>query len=77
LGSAKPIIGWLGLGDRLWMGRATDRAPQSNLVIEAFQISEALRIKREKDLRHEYQEIRIELARIESLLVQKDPNFHR
>jgi hypothetical protein len=57
--------------------RATDRAPQSNLVIEAFQIGQTLRIKREKELRHECQELRIKLARIESLLVQKDPNFYR
>jgi hypothetical protein len=54
-----------------------DRAPQPNLVIETFQFSETLRIKREKALRHEYQELRIKFARIESLRVQKDPNFHR
>ena len=77
LGSAKPITGQPGLGDRLRMGRATERAPRGSLVIEAFQISEVLRIKRQKDLRHEYQELRIKFARIASLLVQKDPNLHR
>jgi hypothetical protein len=44
---------------------------------EAFQISEALRLKREKEARDEYQELRVRLARLESKLVQKDPDFHR
>lgn len=44
---------------------------------EAAQINEALRLKREKEARNEYQELRTRLTKLESLLVQKDPNFHR
>jgi hypothetical protein len=44
---------------------------------EADKINEAVRLKREKAARNEYQELRNRLVRLESLLVQKDPNFHR
>lgn len=44
---------------------------------EAHQISEALRLKREREACNEYQELRTRLAKLESLLVQKVPNFHR
>lgn len=44
---------------------------------EADQINEALRVKREKAAINEYQELRTRLAKLESLLVQKHPNFHR
>lgn len=44
---------------------------------EAAQINEALRIKREKAAINEYQDLRTRLAKLESLLVQKHPDFHR
>lgn len=44
---------------------------------EAFKISEALRLKREREARNEYSELRVRLARLESLLTQKDPDFDR
>ena len=44
---------------------------------EAAQINEAIRIKREKAVINEYQELRTRLAKLESLLVQKHPDFHR
>jgi hypothetical protein len=45
---------------------------------EAAQINEALRIKREKAVASEYQELKTRLAKLESaLLVQGNPNVHR
>ena len=44
---------------------------------EAFQISEALRLKREREAQHEYQELRIRLAKLESLMAKNHSNFHR
>jgi len=76
-GLARPNRSLASRGATIAEGEATDRSRASNLVIEAFQISATLRIKRGKDLHHDYQEVRIKLARIESSLVQKDPNFHR
>jgi hypothetical protein len=63
-------------GDRLWTrGRPT--ALLSQIWSSRPSKLATLRIKREKDLRHECQELRIKLARIESVLVQKDANFYR
>lgn len=45
---------------------------------EAFQITEALRIKREKAVANEYHELKARLAKLESsLLIQGNPNVHR
>lgn len=44
---------------------------------EADAIREAVRLKREEDARHEYQELRTRLIKLESMLVKTDPNFHR
>lgn len=44
---------------------------------EAAQISEALRIKREKAAANEFYELKTKLAKLESLLVQTNPNVHR
>lgn len=44
---------------------------------EAAQISEALRIKREKAVANEYFDLKTRLAKLESLLVQTNPNVHR
>ena len=48
--------------------------------VEAFEIdaiNDALAKKRAKETRNELQELRLRLARLESLLVQSDPEFHR
>lgn len=45
---------------------------------EAAQISEALRVKREKAVANEYHDLKVRLAKLESaLLVQANPNVHR
>lgn len=45
---------------------------------EAAQISEALRLKREKAVANEYHDLKTRLAKLESmLLVQANPNVHR
>lgn len=45
---------------------------------EAAQINEALRLKREKAVANEYQDLRTRLAKLEAaLLVQGNPNVHR
>ena len=44
---------------------------------ETAQISEALERKNRLDTRNELSELRLRLARLESLLVQTDPDFHR
>lgn len=44
---------------------------------EAEQINEALRIKREKAAANEYYDLKTRLAKLESLLVQTNPNVHR
>lgn len=44
---------------------------------EIARISEALEKKNRLDTRNELSELRLRLARLESLLVQTDPDFHR
>lgn len=45
---------------------------------EAAQISEAVRLKREKAVANEYHDLKARLAKLESrLLVQGNPNVHR
>lgn len=44
---------------------------------EAKAIAEALQRKNAKDARNELSELRLRLTRLESLLVQTDPDFHR
>ena len=44
---------------------------------EISAINEALAKKRAEEARNELQELRLRLARLESLLVQTDPDFHR
>ena len=44
---------------------------------EVARISEALEKKKRLDTRNELSELRLRLARLESLLVQTDPDFHR
>ncbi|MDB5937573.1 MAG: hypothetical protein JWQ01_4917 [Massilia sp.] len=44
---------------------------------EAFQITEALRIKREKAAQHELQELRTRLAKLESAVIQNSADFSR
>ncbi len=56
----------------IWYGRAR-RIEQAELL----RISEALEQKNRKDARNELSELRLRLARLESLLVQTDPDFHR
>src|SRR5260370_14200667 len=56
----------------IWYGRAR-RIEQAELL----RISEALEQKNRKDARNELSELRVRLLRLESLLVQTDPDFHR
>jgi hypothetical protein len=56
----------------IWYGRAR-RIEQSELL----RIQEALDDKNRRDTRNELSELRLRLARLESLLVQTDPDFHR
>jgi hypothetical protein len=44
---------------------------------EALKIREALRLKRERDLQHEYQELRTRLAKLESRMVKDHSHFRR
>jgi hypothetical protein len=44
---------------------------------EVVRINEALRQKKRLDARNELQELRLRLARLESLLVLSDAEFHR
>jgi hypothetical protein len=44
---------------------------------EVARISEALEQKKRLDARNELSELRLRLARLESLLAQTDPEFHR
>lgn len=44
---------------------------------EINRISEALERKNRLDVRNELSELRLRLARLESVLVQTDPDFHR
>lgn len=44
---------------------------------EVARISDALKQKHARETRNELQELRLRLARIESLLVLSDPDFHR
>ena len=56
----------------IWYGKA--RCVQ-DFEVEA--ISSALERKRELEARNELQNLRTRLARLESLLVQRDEDFHR
>lgn len=56
----------------LWYGKAR-RLEQ----FERDQLAEALEKKRKEAARNEFQQLRAQMARLESLLVQIDPDFHR
>ena len=56
----------------IWYGRARRIEPA-----EIARISEALEQKNRLDARNELSQLRLRLARLESLLVQADPDFHR
>ena len=56
----------------IWYGRARRVEPA-----EVMRISEALDRKHQRDARNELQELRLRLARLESLLVLSDEEFHR
>jgi hypothetical protein len=56
----------------IWYGRARRIEPAEMLRIE-----QALEHKNRMDARNELSELRLRLARLESLLVQTDPDFHR
>lgn len=56
----------------IWYGRARRIEPA-----EVARISEALEQKNRLEARNELSELRLRLARLESLLVQTDPDFHR
>jgi hypothetical protein len=56
----------------IWYRRARKIGPE-----EIVRISEALERKNAKDARNELSELRLRLTRLESLLVQTDPDFHR
>src|SRR5258708_2717362 len=56
----------------IWYGRAR-RIEQAELL----RISEALEQKNRKDARNELSELRLRLARLETLLVLSDAEFHR
>ena len=56
----------------IWYRRARRIEPA-----EVARISEALEQKNRLDARNELSQLRLRLARLESLLVQTDPDFHR
>jgi hypothetical protein len=56
----------------IWYRRARRIEPA-----ELLRISEALEQKNRKDARNELSELRLRLARLESLLVLSDEEFHR
>lgn len=56
----------------LWYGKAR-RVEQ----FEIDQVAAALEHKRKEEARNELHELRTRLARLESLLAQTDPDFHR
>lgn len=56
----------------IWYGRARRIEPQ-----EIARIDEALAAKNRKDARNELSDLRLRLARLESILVQTDEEFHR
>lgn len=56
----------------IWYGRARKITEE-----ETKRISTASDKKREEETRNELHDLRIRLTRMESLLVQTDPNFHR
>ena len=56
----------------IWYGRAR-RIEQAELL----RITEALEAKNRKDTRNELSELRLRLARLENILLQTDPDFHR
>lgn len=56
----------------IWYGKARRIEPS-----EAEQIQAAVRRKSEEHARNELHDLRTRLLRLESLLVQTDPDFHR
>lgn len=56
----------------IWYRRARRIEPE-----EVARIGDALDKKTARDARNEFQELRLRLARLESLLVQTDAEFHR
>lgn len=56
----------------LWYGKAR-RIEQ----FECDAIADAIQAKREQETRNELHDLRLRLARLETLLVQTDPDFHR
>jgi hypothetical protein len=56
----------------IWYRRARRIEPA-----EIARISEALEQKNRLDARNELSQLRLRLARLESLLIQTDPDFHR
>lgn len=56
----------------IWYGRARRIEPA-----EIARISDALGCKNRKDARNELSELRLRLARLENVLLQTDPQFHR
>jgi hypothetical protein len=56
----------------IWYGKARRIDPD-----EASRIQAALQRKSEEHARNEFHELRTRLLRLESLLVQTDPHFHR
>ena len=56
----------------IWYGRARRIEPA-----EIARISDALESKNRKDARNELSELRLRLARLENVLLQTDPDFHR
>jgi len=56
----------------IWYGRARRIEPA-----EIARIGDALKQKNAKDTRNELSELRLRLARLENVLLQTDPQFHR
>lgn len=56
----------------LWYGKAR-RIEQ----FECDAITDALKAKRDQETRNELHDLRLRLARLETILVQTDPDFHR
>jgi hypothetical protein len=56
----------------IYYGRARRIEPA-----EIARIAEALDRKNQRDARNEFQELRLRIARLESLFTQNDPDFHR
>jgi hypothetical protein len=56
----------------IYYGRARRIEPS-----EIDRITDALNQKNQRDARHEFQELWLRVARLESLFAQNDPEFHR